>query len=379
MGAITIHVWYFAESFRMKRCRNWHNGKSMRDSVNKLVSRRPALQDVARLAGVSPAAVSYVVNGRTSEVGAQTRQKIESAIKELNYRPQRRGLSLRYNREFAIGFVIVDPNPHFLADPFTTQVATGLSNALAAPGYGLTVAGCSSVENVEKLLARPIGVDAFIAIASGPVAMRQRVYELLSAVNLPVVVIQDALPACVDDGCAIMQDDFCGAELLARHLVERGAKRFLFVSPSCVWPAIERRRSGIKSVLPKRCSLSELSCDEHDFAGTTAAIEKALTMRLAPDAIMGANDQIAIAALRALERRGMSAPVEAQVTGFNNFDFRQYVTPLLTTVTSNAADIGRSCAEAILARLDDKVFKQRTINLPVTFEPGGTTRSDTRP
>ena len=357
----------------MKRRGSAQFGNRTRGVVNKLVSRRPSLQDVATLAGVSPAAVSYVINGRTSEVGAQTRQEIESAIKQLNYRPQRRGLSLRYNREFAIGLIIIDPNPHFLADPFTTQVATGLSDALAAPGYGLTVAGCSSVEKLEILLSRPIGVDAYVAIASGPPAIRRQMYGLLSGGNLPFVVIQDELPSTINDGCAIMQDDFHGAELLARHLVERGARRFLFVSPSCTWPAVERRRAGIKSTLPKSLSLSELTCDEHDFAATTASIEKVIRNRLAPDAIIGANDQIAIAALRALDRQGVSVPKRAQVTGFNNFDFRQYVTPLLTTITSSAVQIGRTCAEAVLARLNDEHFTARQFNLSVSFQPGDTT------
>ena len=102
----------------------------MKSLRNGATSRRPSLQDVAASAGVSAAAVSYVVNGRTTEVSAQTLQKIELAIKTLKYKPQRRGLSLKFNREFAIGLVIVDPNPNFLADPFTTQIATGLSNAL---------------------------------------------------------------------------------------------------------------------------------------------------------------------------------------------------------------------------------------------------------
>ena len=338
------------------------------------MSRRPSLQDVARLAGVSPAAVSYVVNGRTKEVGAETRKEIESAIKALHYRPHRRGLSLKFNREFAIGLVVVDPNPDFLSDPFTTQVATGLSNALAEPGYGLTVTGCKSLAALKSLLARPIGVDAFVVIASGPPSLRRMVYRMLSDVGLPIVTIQDKLPQAIKDGCAIMQDDFSGATQLTNHLLQRGADRFLFVAPDSVWPAIERRKAGLRSLLPDGCFAPVLRCAEHDFEGTTSAIQLALEKDPEITAILGANDQIAMAALRALSRGGFDVPGKVQVTGFNSFAFRAYVTPLLTTVASNAVGIGRQCARSILARLDGVAFPSRCLTLPVSLEEGGTTR-----
>ena len=340
----------------------------------KVYSGRPSLQDVAKLAGVSAAAVSYVVNGRTSEVGPKTLQKIKEAIKTLKYQPQRRGLSLRFNREFAIGLVIVDPNPNFLSDPFTTEIATGLSNALAGPGYGLTVTGCASVHDLNKLLKRPIGVDAFVVHASGAIAGREQIYGLLSDINLPVVVIQDDLQLATADSFSIRQDDFDGATMLAQHLLKNGAKRYLFIAPACIWPAIERREAGIRSVLPKNCDFLKVLCEEHDFTATAAAVGHALDQYPRPDAIMGANDQIAIAALSVLQRRGISVPHDIQVTGYNDFTFRNYVTPLLTTIKSRASDIGRDCASAILARLESGTFVAKALVLPVTLDLGETTR-----
>ena len=349
-------------------------GNASRTDQHKPVMHRSSLQDVAKLAGVSAAAVSYVVNGRTSEVGAKTRSKIESAITSLRYKPQRRGLSLKLNREFAIGLVIVDPNPNFLSDPFTTQVATGLSNALVEPGYGLTVRGCSSTEDFKRLLLRPIGVDAFVIITSGPKGARDGLYEMLSELHLPVVVVQDELSGHLDDACAIYQDDFGGAQMLARHVLGQGAKRILFVAPSRDWPAIERRQQGIVSVLPETCGFSKIECDERDFMATARAIDQALDGAPLPDVIMGANDQIAIAALRVLDRRNIRVPHAVQVTGYNDFTFRNYVSPLLTTVKSNADEIGHGSAAAILSRLQNGAFERTTIQLPVTLDVGETTK-----
>ena len=239
-------------------------------------TRRPSLTDVAREAGVSAAAVSYVVNGRLTEVGAETRTRIQAAILALRYKPQRGGRSLRLNREFAIGLIIVDPNANFLADPFTTEIATGLSHELTDPGYGLTVTGCANIAQLQKLLARPIGVDAFVILASGTKAERRRIYALVAEQNRPIAILQEDVPGSIEDACAVFQDDFGGAKALTRHLMEHGARRFLFVKPACAWPAIERRERGIKSALSHDCDMTTISCDEVDFDGTAKAIGQAL-------------------------------------------------------------------------------------------------------
>ena len=351
--------------------------------MNVLPSKSPirqtSLQDVARHAGVSAAAVSYVVNGRLSEVGTETRKTIEASIKALKYQPQRRGLSLRLNREFAIGLVIVDPNPNFLADPFTTQVVAGLSNELVAPGYGLTVTGCLAIADLEKLLRRSIGVDAFVVMASGTPAMRARVYRLIAGRNHPFVVVQDSLARTVDDAAAVLQDDFDGANLLTQHLLSRGARRFLFAAPACIWPAIEQREKGIRRALPDGAILSKVDCNEHDFEATAEAINRALDQGPLPDAIMGANDQIAIAAMRVLERRGIRVPQEVLVTGYNDFVFRNYVTPRLTTVASKASEIGHIAAKLLLQRLATGAFNQRLVKLAVVLDLGGTTVEPEQP
>ncbi len=186
-------------------------------------------------------------------------------------------------------------------------------------------------------------------------------------------MVQEEAPAAIDDACGVLQDDFSGASELARHLTDRGARRIVWLAPQRGWPAIERRVTAIRSGLPKGATLSEATCDELDFQGTVAAVDRILGSGPPPDAIMGANDQIAIAALHALRRRKLRVPRDVQVTGYNNFAFRNFATPLLTTVTSCATDIGYRAAQAMLARLDSGAFRERRIELPVQLTFGETT------
>jgi LacI family transcriptional regulator len=311
--------------------------------------------------------------GRTKEVGAETHVRIKKAIEILRYQPQRSGLSLKLNRQFAVGLVVVDPDPSFLADPFTTQVASGLSNALVEPGYGLTVTGCRTGDDLEKLLRKPIGVNGFVAMTSGTKQLREYAYRLLSNAQLPLVVVQEDVPADINDACAVLQDDAGGATLLTQYLLDRGAKSFLFVAPSRPWPAIERREVGIRSALKGKAQLARMECREQDFEGSVAVIGEQIDRGAKPDVIMGANDQIAIAAMRALAHRGSSVPSDIMVTGYNNFVFRSYVDPRLTTVSSSAQEPGRRAADVMLSRINEGAFPERRIELPVALDIGGST------
>ena len=338
-----------------------------------LPARRPTLRDVAKAAGVTAAAVSYVVNGRTDQVSAETSARILEAIKTVRYQPQRRGLSLRLSREFAIGLVILDPDPNFLADPFTTQVAAGLSNALIDPGYSLMVTGVRSLSGLEAFLSRPVSVDALAVIVSGEPVFRQRAYKLISRMTVPVVVVQERAPSCLADACAVLQDDRGGAELLTRHVLERGARSILFVAPERSWPAIERREAGVVAALGGRGCLQRIKCDEQDHAATLRAIANKVGQGSVPDAILGGNDQIAIAVLKVLAQQKLQIPGDVRVAGFNNFVFRNYTTPLLTTVTSAAYEIGSKVAEVVLSRFSTGTFAEAEVKLGVALTVGETT------
>jgi DNA-binding LacI/PurR family transcriptional regulator len=346
----------------------------MKTTRARLASQRASLRDVAEAAGVSAAAVSYVVNGRTKEVSQETLVRIREAITALKYQPHRRGLSLRYNREFSVGLVIVDPDPNFLADPFTTYVATGLSNGLLEPGYAVTVTGCRNKEDVARYLSRPIGVDGYVVLASGPKEERQEVYGLLSSGGLPLVIIQEEVPDDLSDGCAIMQEDGAGAAALTRLVLEKGASRFVFVAPSRQWPAVERRSAGIQEVLAGKFDFRTVHCDEQNFDATVETIDALFGKTLDFDVILCANDQIAIAALKVTKTRNIRVPEDIQLTGYNDFAFRKYVSPSITSVSSNALEMGRRCADVLLRRLETGSFTERSVRLNVHLRPGQTTR-----
>jgi DNA-binding LacI/PurR family transcriptional regulator len=338
--------------------------------------RPPSVIDVARAAGVSPMTVSNVVNGHRRLVLEATRLKVEAAIEQLGYRPQAAGRSLRLARQFSIGMILVDESPRFLTDPFITQLVAGLSNCLSERDYSLVLQAVSARNFARSSLVRRAGTDAFCALLSGPPAARVRLAERLAAMDHPLILFQETLPPSVVDGCSIRQDDFSGAKAVAALVLARGARRLLFLLPALAWPAIEERERGIRAAMAvhrRRVSLTILPCGEGDVGAVEVALDSHAQRNEIPDAVMGANDQIGIAAMKWLRLNDLRVPDDVLVTGYNAFEFWNYSDPVLTTVHSPAYEMGARGGEAIPERLKSGKFDRREEVLPVSLQVCGST------
>lgn len=336
--------------------------------------RPPSVVDVARAAGVSPMTVSNVVNGHRGLVLDATRRKVEAAIKHLGYRPQAAGRRLRLARQFSIGMILVDESPSFLADPFITQLVAGLSNHLSERDYALVIQAVSASNFARSSLIRRAETDALCALLSGVRAARIRLAKRLAAIDHPLILFQEPLSAAVTDGCSIRQNDFAGARSLADLVLERGARRLLFLVPALAWPAVEERERGIRAAATsRRLPLAVLPCGEGDVAAVGTTLDHYAQRRELPDAILGANDQIGIAAMKWLRRRGLRVPEDVVVTGYNAFEFWSYSEPVLTTVRSPAYDMGARGGAVILDRLQHGRFHKREEIFPVSLQIGGST------
>jgi LacI family transcriptional regulator len=335
------------------------------------MSPRPTIHAVAARAGVSTATVSKVVNRIPSGVSAATRARVEAVIKELGYRPNRLGRSLRTLRNYRIGLAIVDPSPRFLADPFTTNLVAGLANHLNSRGFGLLLHGIQPGQLEASFLVRESEVDALCLSLSGAEQQQQTATRLLSNLGHPVVIFQQRPDPSLTDVCFIRQDDREGARMLACEMMKRQPKRALMIIPDVYWPAVGERVGGIRAVLdPEEVKLDLVECDETRSEAIVAAVEAYLDREEKPDLIIGQNDQIAIAAIHALRGRGLRVPEDVGVAGFNAFPFMDFADPSLATVRSRAYEIGQIGGEIILDRLETGQFREREHVLPLQLVAG---------
>lgn len=315
--------------------------------------------------------VSNVINGKDF-VSEPFRLRVQKAIKKTGYRPDRRGRSLRLSREFAVGFLIVHPDSRFLDDPFITQFAAGLSNGLSSKGYGLLINGALELAEVSRKVDMMAHMDAIVVFTSGVQSDREKVYKQVLKIGLPTLVVQDRYSNPAKDIMAVLQDDFGGAALLAKRLIQKDIKRVLFVEPKHDWYAVRQRKQGILSVLPDNVTLDSLAVDETNHKLMMQEIGSFLKIKGMFDAVMAANDQIGIAAIRAAMTLGLRIPDDLMVTGFNGFDFRFFFSPLIETVISPAYEMGSESATRILHRLEQGNFQDKQLVMPVHIDFGST-------
>lgn len=338
---------------------------------------RVTIKDVAAAARVSPMTVSNVLNGKFQFVSTATRLNVEREILRLGYRLQRSGRNLRDAKHGAVGMLIVDDSPSFLADPFTASVVAGLSNVLSRSDHALSVQGITPDRFSDARLFRHFDVDGFCVMLSGPKSARDKMVKALVGLRQPIVFFQEVLSVLQADSCVVRQDDFGGGEILGQHLRARGSRDVLLILPARSWSAMEQREQGLRKGLglpdldaPK---LMVLRAEGEELERVQSALSRCLDTRDLPDTIVGGNDRMALAAMALLESREIPVPAAVRVAGFNAFEPRRYVRPLLTTIRSPAYAMGERAAELLLQRLKGVPFEAGDVLIPVYMEVGYST------
>lgn len=335
------------------------------------------LREVALAAGVSPMTVSNVVNGGGRHVREETRKRVMRAIADLNYRPASSGRNLRLGKRHAIGVVIVDESSDFLASPFIARFVSALCGVLNESGYVMIVQGIRPDEFESAFPLRRAEADGYCIRLNASADKREKMLRVLERVEEPMILIQETLPFAGKDYLTIRQDDFGGAQLLADHLLARGVRSAVVVAPLFSGPMTRARIDGFEAAFAHMSgsfNLTVLTARSNSFASGMKIVEEYLAAGNRPDAIIGTNDELALAGLRAAEAAGLAVPSDVMITGFNGFQPSAYTDPSITTVVSRAFELGEAAGELLMDRLSGKPFAFTEKILPVTFRKGDSTR-----
>lgn len=337
--------------------------------------RHVTLRDVALAAGVSTMTVSNVLLGRVGRMSAQTKERIESEIARLDYRPNSTARGLRTAAWQSIGMLIVDDEPAFLVGSFMTNIVAGLSNHLSAQNHTMVLQGVNPANFSNALFVRDIRTDGICSYLSGSDKSRGAAIEALLQLRQPVVVFQETLQFPGKDFCNIRLDDRAGGRMLAEEVVGAGAKRLVMLVPRLYWPGIAERVAGVRQVVQRASgvTLRLIKSPGIQFEPVQQTVARDIEEHGVPDAILAANDHMGIAVLKFLPTKGLMVPRDVLVTGFNAFDFLQYSDPILTSVRSPAYEMGARGGQEMLERLRTGRFAQSEVVLPVSLQRGGST------
>ncbi|NLF04567.1 MAG: LacI family transcriptional regulator [Actinomycetales bacterium] len=292
--------------------------------------RRTTIAEVAARAGVSPATVSRVMNGRF--VGEDTvAERVRAAAEELDYSPSplARGLALGTTR--TVAFVVPD-----LANPAFQDILSALSKSAARSGYRVLVADSVESPSDELAIATEIRRRCDAIVLCAP---RMPESELVGAIEdlKPLVLINR--PGTSADAPMLSIDYLTGIHHLAEHLYALGHRRMAYVAGPSTSASDRYRRRGLASFTAEHPDVELVTVT--GGVGIDDGQAAAARVRSAGvTAALAFNDLVAIGLVHGLDELGVAVPDDVSVTGFDDIPFARYNSPSITTASVPHEELG---------------------------------------
>ncbi len=321
---------------------------------------RAKITDVARLAGVSVASVSRVLN-ETDPVADSTRLKVLKAVEDLDFRIDLRARALSRQKSETLGIVVAD-----VSNPFTAQVLKAIDFVTRENGYGLMLSDSGEDiererDNLEAMLAQRIEGIIYLPVTLSGASLRG-----LIAQDVPVVCL-DRYAEDVATDAVIMDNERAGA-LAAGALIEAGHLRVGVIVAGETTVGRDRLRGFERELArlgaplnPGRIRVGNLSLEsgrEHTFS--------LCAKRDGPTALFVQNHPMALGALLALRELGLRVPRDVSVISFDDPSWAQLLEPALTTIRQPTHELGSAAAKMLIDRV-----KRRYVDAPrrIVVEP----------
>ena len=313
---------------------------------------RSSAKDVARLAGVSTATVSRVVN-RPEQVDAETQRLVREAMVKLRYMPHGAARALRSQRSQMVGAVV--PSFDYALYARTTSA---MEAVLDAKGYSLVLAQHHYDLQVERRMTEQLirrGVDAFVFVG---VHHDPALFALLQDYGRPYVLTWGVDP--MRRHPSIGFDNRAATFELTRRLIALGHRRFgLLSAPTEGNDRSLERGAGVRAALAQaRLRLAD-ECVQYGAIGLAEAAQmmhRLLALPQRPTAVIATNDVFAVGAMMACREAGVRIPEDVSITGVDNTDLGATQTPALTSVRTPITEIGAAAAAQVIARLEGEPY-----------------------
>lgn len=323
------------------------------------------IADIARMANVSKATVSRVINNKPEGVSKETRENILRIIKESGFQPSMVARGLVTKKTKSIGLIITD-----IANSFYPLLVRGVEDYANQFGYSLFL--CNSDNNPEKEKGY---INVFIEKSVDGVILSSSMnetsfhYNILKSKNIPLVVLDRCVEGDQYDA-SVFFDNARGAYIAVNYLINKGHRNIAFISGPKSLIISKHRLDGYRMALEeKNIEVKEDIIVEGDFqfeSGYKRATElvdqgKEFT------AIFAGNDLMAVGAIMALKKKNIRVPQDIEIIGFDNVDISRYIEPQLSTVGQSAYEMGVEGAKQLIKLIEGKKISKKDIILKPTL------------
>lgn len=306
------------------------------------------IKQIAKLADVSIATVSKIVNHKDERISEQTRQRVLKIIDEQGYIPNRVASSMVTKSTKSLGLVVPD-----IANPFFPEMARGAEDAANQEGYALIL--CNSDNNTDKevkyieMLQEKM-VDGIILNVSSVLSAHE---EELLRVGIPIVTVDRKIKGIHDEAFVSVNNEE-GAYKAVDYMIDRGYKKIVHISgPMNAANTPERYSGYLKAHKARGIELPEVHIMSGEYSTQCGyeAIKELVSNNDEFDSVFCGNDMIAFGAIRALHELGIDVPKDIGVVGFDDIYISRLVTPELTTIRQPVYQLGYKAAELLIKRI----------------------------
>lgn len=337
------------------------------------------IKDVAKLAGTSAATVSKVMNGSYS-ISRETVERVEQAMKELNYHPNMRARNFARQSGRNVIFVTSLGKDAGFLNPHMFEIMSGLEAALSEKEYALGIKSLSAKEActyVKHVIDTKLA-DGLVIHAS---VISRELDEMVEEYKIPHIVI--GMPDFPNHFCWIDIDNCLAGEMAAKYLLECGYQSLAFIGGREEDKISMHRLNGVLSVLNEHDVLipkayvqqGDSVCDSG-----YAMMKEVLLQKEQPDAIICANNYIAYGCVNALHDNNIEIPKQIGVITFDEYPFSRILKPMLSVVNIDVYDMGFQTGKYILMKIKKpNLHVQSYITLPSLIVRDSTKRKEEPP
>jgi Transcriptional regulators len=327
-------------------------------------SSRPTIKDVAKMAGVTSAIVSRVVNAdETLAIRHETKQAVLDAIKALGYRPNTLARSLRTRKSGMVGLIIVD-----WMNPFYGSLIRGAQHTLQQNGLFCLV--CESMDDTETelKLVKYLHEMQVEGIILATIKIKDPVVDLLE--SLGTKYVQATRRSEYSSAPSIYYDSYNGMKEIVRHLVGLGHKKIAYISGSTLDSPGRDRFNGYVDGLSENGIelLPEYVVGKNWFGENARELTKRLVeLPTSPTAIITCNDACGLHCLSAVKECGLKVPHDISIASFNNIETTRLVTPALTTIDTPMDTLGEQAARLMINEIQHIEGEAKSIIISTRF------------
>ncbi|MCR5254863.1 MAG: LacI family transcriptional regulator [Acetatifactor sp.] len=312
------------------------------------------IKDIAKVAGVSTATVSNVINGNHNKVSEETIKRVMQIVEENDYNPSATARSLARKESKIIGVVMPNlaPDEPFSISPYYTQILAMLEKYVRTKGYYLMVRSVGKCAEIVPVFST-WNVDGMIILG----AFRDEVPELEDKLKKVPTVYIDTYASDLNIA-NIGIDDYKGGYLAARYLMGKGHREIAFVGPNVDSPGVIKQRfKGFSDALAEKniqITADNIFESLTMFEQGVEAGRKVAFSKKKFTAVVSMSDILAFGVMEGLKLSGLKVPDDISVIGFDNLPECRYSNPQLTTVSQNLEKKAHDAGDALFRMIESK-------------------------